>query len=137
MIETLIEPFKVRFDKVFEMSERESLLYLSDNHLLFYLTDAEKRMDKRVWGSLYEQGLMYLTAHLLFLAGFHEHSPNSGKYAADSNTLYNSDSVGDVSTNANFTGTEKDWFKTSAFGEQYLSLENRINNYALAVGMDW
>ncbi|MFS1538015.1 MAG: hypothetical protein ACL7BU_04270 [Candidatus Phlomobacter fragariae] len=39
MIETLIEPFKARFDKVFE---------LSDNQLLFYLTDAEKRMDKRV-----------------------------------------------------------------------------------------
>ncbi|MFS1564164.1 MAG: DUF4054 domain-containing protein [Candidatus Arsenophonus phytopathogenicus] len=108
-----------------------------NNKLLLYLTDAENRMDKKVWGVMYEQGLMYLTAYLLFLAGFHENSPKKGGHSADPNALYASDGVGDVTASASFSGTEKDWFKTSAFGEQYLELESRINNYALAIGMNW
>ncbi|HGJ5878619.1 MAG TPA: DUF4054 domain-containing protein [Arsenophonus nasoniae] len=128
-MQEMIKKFHDRFDK--------KTFTADDNKLLLYLTDAENRMDKKVWGVMYEQGLLYLTAHLLFLAGFHENSPKKGEYSADPNALYTSDGVGDVTASANFSGTEKDWFKTSAFGEQYLVLESRINNYALAIGMNW
>lgn len=101
------------------------------------MTDAENRMDKVVWGRMYEQGLMYLTAHLLWLGGFHPDSPAAGQPASEPNTLIGSHGVGDVSIGINFTGTKSDWLKTSAFGEHYLDLESRINNYTLAVGMSW
>ncbi|MDR5614583.1 MULTISPECIES: DUF4054 domain-containing protein [unclassified Arsenophonus] len=128
-MQEMLKKFRDRFG--------EKTFTADDNKLLLYLTDAENRMDKKVWGAMYEQGLMYLTAHLLFLAGFHENSPTNGSHSADPNVLFGSQSVGDVSVSANFSGIENDWFKTSAFGEQYLALESRINNYALAVGMNW
>lgn len=101
------EQFKKRFPE-FEKADLETVG--------FFIDDAKNQMSEKAWGKLYQQGLMNLTAHLLFTANL--------KGNVKGQVL--SKKAADLQINYGAVGLPDDPFSTSSYGLEYVRLRKLV-----------
>jgi hypothetical protein len=103
---------------------------VSDTRVQLFLDDAALELDEGRWGDLYDKGLSYLTAHLLYIG------EQSSAGAGEGSGPLTSKSVGDVSLSfgANLAAdTDAASFNATSYGQEYYRLMMMVGMGAVAI----
>jgi len=103
---------------------------LADARIQLFIDDAELELDEDRWGDLYDKGLSYLTAHLLYIG--EQTSTGQGEGGGPLSTK----AVGDVSLSfGSYLTTNKDAnsFNATSYGQEYYRLMMMVGMGAVAV----
>lgn len=118
---TLVEQFKIRYPEFKE---------IDDLTIAFFITDAKPEVSRRVWGNLYEKGLLALVAHMLEMS---RRRQNGG--GGSPNQTVASESAGELSVSyaqpQNIANGDENYHLTS-YGQEYLRLKSRVG-----IGFMW
>lgn len=104
---------------------------VDDSRIQVFIDDAELELDEGVWGTWYEKGLAYLTAHFLTIA-----NQTAAGASGSTGGPVASRSVGDVSISfarGASTGATEDYFNSTSYGQEYFRMVNIVGVRALAV----
>jgi hypothetical protein len=115
--------FKIRFPE---------FVSVDDSRIQFWLDDAQLEVGEPAWGTLYEKGVMLLSAHLLSVDQSNSDEDESG--GATGNVT--SRSVGDVSVSfakATSDSSSDDWYLQTNYGSEYLRLKKRVGMGIVAI----
>jgi hypothetical protein len=103
---------------------------LTDARIQIFIDDAELELDEDRWGDLYDKGLSYLTAHLLYVG--EQTSAGQGEGGGPLSTK----AVGDVSLSfgSYLTADNKATaFNATSYGQEYYRLMIMVGMGAVAV----
>lgn len=102
---------------------------VDDARINLFIADAVLELNEAAWGSLYNKGLLYLTAHLLQI-GTNTANGNSGSVSQVA-----SQSVEGVSISYNAIGQNSSTsdlsFLSTAYGQEYARLKKIISTGAI------
>jgi hypothetical protein len=118
--------FKIRYPE---------FVAVDDSRIQFWMNDAVFEVGEAAWGTLYEKGVMLLTAHLLFVDQENQGTGSGSGGSSMSRTTMRK--VGDVSESfarAAADNATDDWYLQSTYGSEYLRLKRRKGMGAIAVG---
>lgn len=108
--------FKIRFEEFDEVD---------DSKIQFWMDDAVLEVGESAWDTLYEKGVMLLTAHLLSIDLSNQDEDESGGVTGNVTNR----SVGDVSVGlakATPDSSSDDWYLQTSYGSEYLRLKKRM-----------
>jgi hypothetical protein len=103
---------------------------VSDARIQIFIDDAELELDEDRWGDLYDKGLSYLTAHLLYIG--EQTSGGQGEGGGPLSTK----AVGDVSFSFGSyltTDNKATVFNSTSYGQEYYRLMIMVGMGAVAV----
>jgi hypothetical protein len=103
---------------------------VSDTRVQLFLDDAALELDEGRWGDLYDKGLSYLTAHLLYIG--EQSSAGQGEGGGPLSTK----AVGDVSLSFGSyltTDNKAAVFNATSYGQEYYRLMMMVGMGAVAV----
>lgn len=116
--------FKIRFPEFEE---------IDNTRIQFFLNDAVLEVSESAWGTLYEKGVMSLSAHLLSISQSNQEDDDSDDGETGNIT---SKSIGDVSysfAKATSESSSDDWYLQTSYGAEYLRLKKRVGMGIVAV----
>ena len=110
---------------------------VADPRVEMFLDDAALQVHQPVWGKFYDQGVLYLAAHLLSIAGREEEGEGEG---ADGAGPVYSDTVGPLNykravTPVSVEGGEA-LLSSTSYGLRYIELRSLIPNVGYLVTSD-
>ena len=103
---------------------------VNDSRIQIFIDDAELELDEGRWGDLYDKGLSYLTAHLLYMG-----EQSAGGSGAGLGPL-STKSIGDVSVSfGSYLAADNDAnsFNSTSYGQEYYRLMIMVGMGAVAV----
>jgi hypothetical protein len=103
---------------------------VTDARVQLFIDDAELEVDEDRWGDLYDKGVCYLTAHLLYIA--EQSSAGQGEGGGPLSTK----TVGDVSLSfgSYLTADSKAAvFNSTSYGQEYYRLMMMVGMGAVAI----
>lgn len=95
----------------------------ADARIDIFIADAVALLNETYWGTQYDLGLYYLSAHYLYLADKSAAGSklNSGPVASKA-----VDGVSISYTNTTSTDETDDYYRSSAYGQRYLALRGSL-----------
>lgn len=101
----------------------------SDDAVQFFLTQAENHVDEATWGDLFEEGVMYYTAHQLKMRD----DEAAGNTAAGSIASKSAGGVSISYSGAVQASSATNPFNSTSYGRQYVYLARQAGRGAVAV----